>query len=148
MPGSWPSQELPHLGDDNCEIKSKKTHRYNCLAWAAGEDFRNWWPDSMGKGYWPPDIPRQETLAAFLEAYGTLGFKLCFDGSLQAGKQKLAIYGRGQPGSEVPTHAALQLEDGQWTSKIGSFEDITHKTPAAVEGPVYGKVVCYLVRPR
>lgn len=148
MPGSWPQQELPHLAADNCEIKSKATRRYNCIAWAAGEDFRWWWPDSMGKDYWPPGIPREATISAFLLAYGTLGFRLCFDGTLQPGTEKLVIYGKGPAGSETPTHAALQLENGEWTSKIGRFEDIYHKTAAAAEGPVYGRIVCYLGRRR
>jgi hypothetical protein len=48
----------------------------------------------------------------------------------------------------MPTHAALQLESGLWTSKLGEFEDINHLTPNAVAGPVYGGVLCYLERPR
>jgi hypothetical protein len=149
MPGSWTTGQLPHLAEgDNCEVTSKKTPKYNCIAWAAGEDFRNWWPDPMKKGYWPPGVSRAITVGAFIEAYGTLGFKLAYDGTLQAGIQKLAIYGKGQAGAEVPTHAALQLEDGQWTSKLGPLEDVTHKVAAAVEGPCYGKVICYLGRPR
>lgn len=102
----------------------------------------------MGIGYWPPAVPREVTIAAFLAAYATLGFKLSFDGSLQDGIEKLALYGNGQPGAEIPTHAALQLESGEWTSKLGPFEDIIHKTPDAVNGPVYGHVICYLARPR
>ena len=148
MPGSWPKHELPHLAADNCEIKSKATKRYNCLAWAAGEDFRWWWPDLLGKDYWPAGVAREASIRAFLEAYGTCGFKLCFDGTLQASTEKLAIYGKDQAGTEIPTHAALQLENGEWTSKVGRFEDIYHKTTAAMEGPVYGRVICYLARPR
>ena len=148
MPGSWPQHELPHLAADNCVVKSKKTKQYNCIAWAAGEDFRWWWPDAMRKDYWPSGVAREATIAAFLEAYGTLGFKLCFDGTLKDGIEKLAVYGKGAAGSEIPTHAALQLANGEWTSKIGRFEDIEHKVAAAVEGPVYGHVVCFLSRPR
>ena len=148
MLGNWPPHELPNLTANNCDVKSPATKRYNCLAWAAGEDFRNWWPDPMGIGYWPPGIVRAVTTQAFLLAYGTLGFTLCFDGTLEAGVEKLAIYGKGQTGAEEPTHAAVQLETGHWTSKIGRFEDITHTTPNAVGGPVYGAVICYLARPR
>lgn len=88
------------------------------------------------------------TTAAFLSAYGTLGFTLCFDGVLEDGVEKLALYGTGPKGSEVPTHAALQLENGEWTSKLGPFEDIRHTSASSVEGPVYGHVICYLARPR
>ena len=148
MPGSWPQHELPNLADDNCAVTSPATRRYNCIAWAAGEDFRNWWPDPFGVGYWPPTVARSVTTEAFLRAYGTLGFTLCFDGTREAGIDKIALFGKGPAGSELPTHAALQLATGQWTSKLGQFEDIIHEAPGAVTGPVYGSVICYLARPR
>lgn len=148
MTGSWPAHQLPFLTDLNCEVTSPPSKKYNCLAWAAAEDFRVWWPDPMGTGYWPLTVPREESIAAFLQAYGTLGFGLCFDGTLEAGVEKLAIYGTGALGAETPTHAALQLEGGEWTSKLGQFEDIKHAIPDAVNGPAYGRVVCYLSRPR
>ena len=148
MPGSWPPHALPNLTDANCEVTSPFTRRYNCLAWAAGENFRNWWPDPQGIGYWPPAVPREATTAAFLQAYGTLGFKLCFDGTPEAGFEKIALYGTGALGAETPTHAALQLETGEWTSKLGNFEDIKHVAASDVTGPVYGTVICYIARPR
>jgi hypothetical protein len=131
------------------EITSPATRRYNCIAWAAGETFRRWWPDPRNIGWWPPGVQRIETIGAFVDAYGTLGFKLCFDGSLQSGIEKLAIFGFVTPNQPpVPTHAALQLESGDWTSKLGDFEDISHNPVEALAGPAYGKVICYLSRPR
>ena len=102
----------------------------------------------MGIGYWPPSTLRAETTDSFLGAYGSLGYRLCFDGALEAGVEKIALYAIGPAGSETPTHAALQLETGEWTSKLGDFEDITHATPADVQGSIYGTVLCYLARPR
>lgn len=148
MPGSWPPQELPDLTDQNCSVTSPASRRYNCVAWAAGNDTRWWWPDPMGIGYWPPTAPRVVSVDAFLRAYGTLGYKLCFGGALEPGVEKIVLYGKGPPGSQVPTHAAYQLETGQWTSKLGPFEDISHANAAGVEGPAYGHVICYLSRPR
>ena len=148
MPGSWPQHELPNLTDQNCNITGAPSRRYNCIAWAAGEDFRNWWPDPLGVGYWPHGVVREVSTRAFLLAYGTLGFTLCFDGTLQPGIEKLALYGKGPGGAEIPTHAALQLESGEWTSKLGPFEDISHTHDGAVNGPVYGKVICHMSRPR
>lgn len=102
----------------------------------------------MGVGYWPQNVDRVNTIETFLRAFGTLGYTLCFDGVLESGVEKIAIYGKGTPGSEAPTHAARQLEQGGWTSKLGDFEDINHATVADVEGPVYGQVICYLARRR
>ena len=102
----------------------------------------------MGVRYWPRTVPREVTLNAFVQAYGTLGYRLCLSGgALEAGIQKLALYGKG-PGAEIPTHTALQLDDGTWTSKLGACEDVTHDTARDVEGPAYGRVICYLSRPR
>ena len=67
-----------------------------------------------------------------------------FDAKLEQGIEKIALFGKGDFGSEIPAHAALQLESGQWTSKLGTFEDINHTILEAVAGPVYGRVICYL----
>ncbi|HUE03009.1 MAG TPA: hypothetical protein VMR62_25800 [Bryobacteraceae bacterium] len=151
MPGSWNDADFPDLTADNHTITSPATRRYNCIAWAAGETNRKWWPDQRNIGWWPKGVQRAETMEAFVEAYGTLGFRLCFDGpSLQPGIEKLALCGmraaEGEP--PIPTHAALQLESGKWTSKLGDFEDIAHDPVEALNGPVYGKVLYYLSRPR
>lgn len=102
----------------------------------------------MGIGYWPQNVARAVTTESFLRAYATLGYTLCFDGGLEAGIEKVALYGAGPVGQETPTHAALQLESGRWTSKLGPFEDVSHATTADAEGPIYGRVICYLARPR
>ena len=54
--------------------------------------------------------------------------------------KKIAIFGmKESDGSVSPTHAARQLESGEWTSKLGKdFEDIPHTTLDALNGPVYG----------
>lgn len=102
----------------------------------------------MGEYYWPQGVPRNLTTDAFLQAYSTLEFRLCFDGELEEGIEKIAIYGTGPAGAEQPTHAALQLPDGRWTSKLGNCEDVTHSTANDLNGPCYGQVVCFLRRPR
>lgn len=99
-------------------------------------------------GYWPAGVERAETRQAFLGAYGKLGFVPCEDGAVEPGIEKIALFGRGPAGQETPTHAALQLETGEWTSKLGPLEDVTHSAVEDVCGPVYGRVICYLSRPR
>lgn len=148
MPGSWPADEFPYLDETTCRETSSPDRRYNCIAWAADNNTRKWWPDSMGVGYWPKGVPRVETIDAFMKAYETLGYKLCFNEALEAGVEKIAIFGIRGEGEVVPTHAARQLESGEWTSKLGDFEDIAHKTVHAVSGPVYGEVICCMSRPR
>lgn len=146
--GSWDGAELPGLTPDSCEITSPATRQYNCLAWAANDQENNWWPDPFDVGHWPEGVPRTLTRGSFIKAYQTLGYEPCTDGSLQSGLEKIAIFGTGPSGLEIPTHAALQLESGKWTSKLGPHEDVSHRTVHDVNGPIYGKPIIYMSRPR
>ena len=132
---------LPYLTAHNHAITSPSTKRYNCIAWAAGCDTRWWWPS--GKAFWPPGVPRQETLDAFVAAFVSLGYQICADGSWQDGYEKIALYVRpdGRAGN-VPTHAAKQLDNGRWTSKLGGFEDIEHLDVGDVNGLATVSLFC------
>ncbi len=135
---------FPRLVNDRVRITSPQDHRYNCIAFAAGDVGRFWWPVIYGQAYWPPSVQRTESLASFIEAYSTLGYSLCPDGSLEAGFEKIAIYISAQ---NTPTHAARQLRDGRWTSKLGTAEDIQHDTVNGVSGQRYGQIGAYMRRP-
>jgi len=105
----------------------------------------------MGIGYWPPPpVHREETMQAFVEAFESLGYHLCLNDSLEVGIEKIAIFGVRSPipnEPAVPTHAALQLSSGEWTSKLGTFEDVSHTSVDAVSGPVYGRPMIFMSRP-
>jgi hypothetical protein len=130
------------LTAENSRLTSPEDEDYNCIAWAAENSDRWWWPDPQQQSFWPPGSPRVESLDAFLQAYGILGYTERTDPSFQAGKQKVAIYASEQG---KPTHAARQLPDGWWASKLGSTIDIEHEL-TAIEGPVYGAVSIVLGR--
>lgn len=85
-------------------------------------------------------------MEAFHAAFRTLGYALCDDGALEAGYEKIALYAKQAGATLKPTHAARQLGDGQWTSKVGDFEDIKHVTLESLHGPQYGEVVQYMRR--
>lgn len=148
MPGSWPPHEFPGLTQATCSVTSRVTSTYNCIAWAAKNDSRWWWPDTMGIAYWP--LPQRElTVECFVKAFETLGYKICLNDSLEDEVEKIAIYGHKPLNADaVPTHAALQLSNGEWTSKLGSFEDIVHPKVDAVNGPLYGRPLVFMSRPR
>ncbi len=76
-------------------------------------------------------------------AFGTVGFELCSDGSLEHGVEKIALYSSDR--GEV-THTARQLPSGNWTSKLGPNIDIMHPTPESLNGPGYGSVSHFLQR--
>jgi len=142
---------FPNLRRGEYEKTSENTAVYNCIAHAAEDDSLWWWPDQGVGIYWPPEAPQEETIESFIQAYGTIGYKVCDKERRNAepGFQKIAIYVDEEG---VPTHAARQLPSGLWTSKLGKAEDIQHDTLEAVESdPViglgYGKVALILRRP-
>jgi hypothetical protein len=66
------------------------------------------------------------------------------NGDLEAGHRKVALYALSQ---DDWLHAAIQEENGEWSSKLGASYDIRHKSPQCVEGALYGKVVCFMKQP-
>ena len=135
---------FPDLTATGYQITSPATPEYNCIAWAASEDAVWWWPDSFGDYYWPADAPRVETLEAFAQAYGTLGYEPCENAAPESGFDKIAVYVDAQ---RQPTHAARLLANGAWTSKLGQLEDIEHAALEGLYGAVYGQVGLILRRP-
>ena len=123
-------------------MTSVETTQYNCIAWAANDTSRWWWP--TGYGYWPPGVRKAVDVDAFKAAYATLGYTECEDGSVEKRLEKIAIFANA---SGAVTHAARQLPSGTWTSKLGDWEDISH-TIYGLEGSTYGSVACYMARPR
>lgn len=134
---------FPRLRGVPYKITSAAQPDYNCVAWAAGDSSRWWWPDEFDQYYWPEEAPRRSTLDAFVHAFRTLGFEMCREPVLEPGWEKVAIF---VDTNRVPTHAARQLPDGTWTSKLGQLEDIKHPTPDDVSGSEYGWSACFLRR--
>lgn len=67
-----------------------------------------------------------------------LGYVDCnLDTTLEPGYLKVALYGSGF----TYAHAARQLPNGKWTSKLGKGEDIEHDTPDDVGGGLYSEIV-------
>jgi hypothetical protein len=89
-------------------------------------------------------VPREETISAFIAALATVGFLPGTAADLEPGLEKVALFAI----SSTPTHAALQLSNGWWSSKLGPAIDIEHRTLDAVAGGAYGEVVAILGRKR
>jgi hypothetical protein len=136
-------EHFPSLSASGYTPTSPESVDYNCVAWAAEDVTRWWWPDMMELSYWPENVPRQATLAAFQQAFAALGYVPSEGDSLDGGAEKVAIYAR----DDSPTHMARQLTTGQWSSKLGASIDLSH-TLAGLEGPLYGRVVAIMQRQR
>lgn len=152
VPGVTPEERIqgwfPNLVVSPFRITSPIAPRYNCIAWAAGDFTRWWWP--LG-GYWPPSAPREQTVDAFVSAYASVGFTVCADEAYEADFEKVAIY---VDEGDLPSHAAKQQPDGSWSSKLGRWEDVEHQleglegaTPL-LRGQAYGRAAVFLKRPR
>lgn len=144
MPAYTRLVDVPSLQATGYEITSPQAIYYNCIAWAAGESDRWWWPVISPTAYWPPGVPRETSVAAFEAAFQTLGYVGPATSELESDVEKVAIY-VGADGDV--THMARQLPDGSWTSKCGRLEDIRHPHLDSLVD-VYGKAVRFLRRAR
>jgi hypothetical protein len=135
------AEPFPRLVTDRYRRTSPPDVGYNCVAWAAG-DTKHWWQPGV---HWPLQTSRDNCgVDALEQAFVALGYEACPDERLEPGFEKVALCGYGF----FYTHAARQLPDGRWTSKLGKAEDIEHDAPEDVAGGIYGEVVQVMKRPR
>jgi hypothetical protein len=132
-------RDFPRLSTGSYRITSPATIDYNCIAWAAQYD-DNWWQPGI---YWPiANAPDDYSPGVLERVFIFLGYVECADGSLETGFEKVALFGSGL----LYTHAARQLPDGSWTSKLGKDVDIIHTAPDDVAGGVYGEIAEFMKR--
>jgi hypothetical protein len=134
------SQIFPNL--KTYRVTSPSSEKYNCIAWAAGDAMRWWWPEEGEGIHWPAGIPWEETLSAFSALFAGLGYSPCLHADFEDGFEKIALFADADG---YPTHAARQLPGGPWTSKLGRAEDLEHAL-YDLEGPEYGKVAIVMRR--
>jgi len=121
-------------------ITSNLDDGYNCVAWAASDQEKTWWPSL--DDYWPDNVERKNTVESFIEAFGTTGYTPCKSSQLENDVDKVVLFVKnGQP-----THMARQLPSGRWTSKLGPEFDIAHASLDDLTGKQYGKPYLILCR--
>lgn len=139
---TWIDRQLPRLASEGYSVTSEPDDCYNCIAYAAGENHR-WWTYITGEGYyWPEHASRTPAIASLVEVFAGLGYEICPDVGAEDGYEKVALYRIGDRWS----HAARQLPNGMWSSKLGPDEDISHATPESLAGASYGTVHCIMRR--
>lgn len=134
---------FPGLRAASYEVTSPPDPRYNCIAWAAGDQSLWWEPIRQPRYTWPAGIPFEFTVSALAESYIAKGFAECESEVHEPGFEKVALFA-----DEVGNlkHAARQVASGQWTSKLGQNVDIEHAL-RSLEGEKYGCVELILKRP-
>ena len=141
MPGEL-EDFFPRLAASGYEITADASGEFNCITWVLGMSGRNW-DFNDPDGYWPLSVPRNDLITTVMQLFIGEGFTSCESIEPEPGYEKIALYafvGRF-------THAARQLEDGRWTSKLGKREVITHPSPATLSGGFFGFVHCIMRRP-
>lgn len=138
---------FPRLHKLGFKLTSPQDEVYNCMAWAAGDNARWWQPGIVGQElglyYWPT-LTDETTLQVYEAAFAELGYVRCDDTSLEPGFEKVILY---VDSNGAWKHAARQLLDGTWTSKLGGLEDISHVAPDGVCGARYGEIGVVMRRP-
>ncbi len=141
----WIDDQFPRLASEGYQLTSEPSLDYNCIAYAAGYTDR-WWTHTDGpedEYYWPEFATRTPFIHSLIEVFAGLGYEPCESPDQETGYAKVALYvdEQGQW-----THAAVQLPDGSWSSKLGPDEDIRHQTPESLIGASYGAVHCIMRR--
>ena len=145
MPGDEIESAFPRLRLEGYSITSPEADDYNCIAWAGGDTARKWDPDLTSGRFWPDSVPRTLDLESFVQLFAVKGgYSPCDSEAIEEGFEKIALFvGLDK---EV-THSARQLPSGAWTSKLGDWEDIEHKSLSGLESACYGRVARILRRP-
>ena len=132
--------KFPQLAGEHYEIVDAPTEQYNCIAYAAGDTSR-WW-DYNENYHWPDHASRSNSMESLKQVFLGLGFEQCNDSRLENGYQKVALY--EQQGCW--THAAIQMPNGRWRSKMGQGPVIEHQSPQSLSSGTYGEPTIYMRR--
>lgn len=125
-------------------VTSHECEHYNCIAHAADDKTQKWDPIAIPPVYyWPKGADRGDGADSLATAFMAIGYERCAGGEPEDGFEKVALY-IDDNGSWQ--HAAKQLPNGQWSSKLGEWEDVMHQSPHCFGDTEYGKVAYYMRR--
>lgn len=134
------AQTFPRLSGEGFKIVEQESDRYNCIAYAAGDTTNWWWPN--GIDYWPPWATVDSKIESLKEVFAGLEYEQCDNSSFEDGYEKVALYeihGRFE-------HAAVQMPNGRWRSKMGKGPVIEHISPESLSDGMYGNPTIYMRR--
>ncbi len=107
------TRDFPNLARGEFQVVCPASDRYNCVAYAAGDTSQPW-SDEL-EDFWPLQVARDPTIRGLEKLFRWLEFKKCNGPRLEGAYQKVALYAS----KGLWTHAALQMPNGRWRSKLG-----------------------------
>ena len=134
----------PRLRHEEYRITSDHSIRYNCVAWALGENHRWYQVGREPNWYWPPDVPADGTFESYVALFVRAGYSPCDAPDWEPGYEKVALYADEQGEFK---HVAKMKDSDSWMSKVGSLDDIEHRTPDVFDSDRLGTVRRVLRRP-
>ncbi len=129
---------FPNLADEAFEILAPPSTRYNCVAYAAGDQTQNW--DYEEDSYWPPWASRNDKQESMVDVFAGLSYQPCDDHRLEQHYVRIALYEK----DGIAQHVALQMPNGRWRSKMGSGPLIEHHSPVSLSGRIYGAPTVFM----
>ena len=131
---------FPNLSGEDFEIVDQPSDLYNCIAYAANDTSQRWDPNT--EDYWPPWAPGNNLLDSLKQVFTGLGYEECEDSCLENGYLKVTLY---EEQGEAK-HAAIQMPNGLWRSKLGYGPVIEHRNPESLAGGIYGDPAVFMRR--
>ena len=77
---------FPNLAIAGYVVTSRKSDRYNCISYAAGDGSRQWDPWMY---YWPPGAKRSGKIEGLVSAFEVLGYEICVGPDVEEGYDKV-----------------------------------------------------------
>lgn len=141
-------ERFPKLNANNHKRVSRATARYNCLAFANGDE-RKWWePLNGGRYRWPSNAKRDTLLLTVAGIFKAEGYTETDNRDVESGYAKVALYVDLE---DVDSYCHVAFSDGVvWKSKLGKGQDIEHDSLDLLEGQnkdEYGMVATILRKP-
>jgi hypothetical protein len=149
--GYWKDDNFPKLNTETAKLVGKKSGAellsYNCIAGAMGDHDRWWYPFKDGDKsqghdtfFWPKDAKPGAGVKSFDDLFIRIGRgEVTKNAAVEPGFVKVALYThRGQP-----SHASRLVPTGQWLSKMGPMQALTHDLhdlDKSSAGTNYGKI--------
>ena len=134
----WIDDTFPNLDKADYKVTSEPTETYNCVAWALGVD-TEWWSHLPGYRW---TASRTPDVASLVQVFVNMRFEQCDNQEPEDGYEKVSIFAKDGRW----THVTRQLENGRWTSKLGTLEDVEHAAAESLTGDFYGNIHCTMRR--